>query len=296
MATTNIHLGESFLDRLVKDTYGVNSLGELNQDQMNELDSYMKTSDFTTKSSEFRTQDRNKFQGSMDLFMNKPYTPNALLYKQSLTNPNNTKYLIPRKTTTPTSPSVSNTPSPTPKLMSGTKAQNLSLAKQHGFQSLDAVKEFQTKMGLDATGELNQDTLDRLLWYNTMKEKGYKEGSGSKGFYFNGSGYNYYYTNDKNKYDYTTLPKAFHLSDFAKQNNLTKKKVENGTTYYRYNPTGVGDFYVDSKGNIYNAGAFGAIGPKLNAQSKFGSGYVQDQYNELRKKLSMYQKNGGVIK
>jgi hypothetical protein len=43
MATPNIHLGESFLDRLVKDTYGVNSLGDLSKDQMNELDSYMKT-------------------------------------------------------------------------------------------------------------------------------------------------------------------------------------------------------------------------------------------------------------
>jgi hypothetical protein len=138
------------------------------------------------------------------------------------------------------------------------------------------VKEFQTKMGLDATGELNQDSLDRLLWYNTMKEKGYKEGSGSKGFYFNGSGYNYYYTTDKNKYDYTTLPKAFHLSDFAKQNNLTKKRVENGKTYYRYDPTGAGDFYVDAMGNIYNAGTFGSIGSKLTDQSKFGSGYVQD--------------------
>lgn len=299
MATPNIHLGESFLDRLVKDTYGVNSLGDLSKDQMNELDSYMKTQDFTTKSSAFRTQDRNKFQGSMDLFMNKPDTPNALLYKQSLTSPDNTKYLIPRKTTTTPTPAptaVSETPKPTPKLISGTEAQNLALAKQHGFQSLDAVKEFQTKMGLDATGELNQDSLDRLLWYNTMKEKGYKEGSGSKGFYFNGSGYNYYYTTDKNKYDYTTLPKAFHLSDFAKQNNLTKKRVENGKTYYRYDPTGAGDFYVDAMGNIYNAGTFGSIGSKLTDQSKFGSGYVQDQYNELRNKLSIYQKNGGRIK
>jgi hypothetical protein len=158
------------------------------------------------------------------------------------------------------------------------------------------VKEFQTKMGLDATGEVNQDVLDRLLWYNTMKEKGYKEGSGSNGFYFNGSGYNYYYTNDKNQYDYTTLPKAFHLSEFAKQNNLTKKRVENGMTYYRYDPTGIGDFYVDSRGNIYTAGAFGAIGSKLTDQSKFGNGYVQDEYKKLRNKLSIYQKNGGIIK
>ena len=303
MATPNIHLGESFLDRLVKDTYGVNSLGELNQDQMNELDSYIKTQDFNTKSSEFRTQDRNKFLGSMDLFMNKPDTPNALLYKQSLTTPNNTKYLIPRKTAPDPTPTpapaadpVSSNPNPTPKLISGAEAQNLALAKKHGFQSLDAVKEFQTKMGLEATGELNQESLDRLLWYNTMKEKGYKEGSGSKGFYFNGSGYNYYYTNDKSKYDYTTLPKAFHLSDFAKQNNLTNKRVENGITYYRYDPTGAGDFYVDSRGNIYNTGTFGSIGIKLNDKSKFGSGQIQDQYNALRNKLSIYQKNGGIIK
>jgi hypothetical protein len=126
MANKNIHLGESFLDRLIKDTYGVNSLGELNQDQMNELDAYLKTSDFNTKSSEFRTSDRKKFQGSMDIVMNKPDTPNALFYKESLTNPNNTKYLIPRKTTAPPAtqapPSRSNTPKSTPKLISGTEA------------------------------------------------------------------------------------------------------------------------------------------------------------------------------
>jgi hypothetical protein len=50
MATPNTHLGESFLDRLVKDTYGKNSLGDLSNEQMNELDVYMKSDDFKTKS------------------------------------------------------------------------------------------------------------------------------------------------------------------------------------------------------------------------------------------------------
>ena len=101
MATPNIHLGESFLDRLIKDTYGKNSLGELSTEQMNELDAYMKSDDFKTKSQNFRSKDKTKFEGSVDPFLNKDTDKNKT-YLQSQTNPDTTKYLIPRLTTNST--------------------------------------------------------------------------------------------------------------------------------------------------------------------------------------------------
>ena len=98
MVIKNIHLGESFLDRLVKDTYGKKSLGELSTEQMNELDAYMKSDEFKTKSQNFRSEDRTKFEGSVDHFLGKD-TDKSKTYIQSKTNPDTTKYLIPRLTT-----------------------------------------------------------------------------------------------------------------------------------------------------------------------------------------------------
>ena len=95
MAEKKIHLGESFLDRLIKDTYNKNSLGELSTEQMNELDTYMKSDDFKTKSQNFRSADRTKFEGSVDHFLGKD-TDKSKTYLRSKTNPDTTKYLIPR--------------------------------------------------------------------------------------------------------------------------------------------------------------------------------------------------------
>ena len=138
MATPNIHLGESFLDRLIKDTYGKNSLGELSTEQMDELEAYMKSDEFKTKSQNFRSQDRTKFEGSVDHFSKKD-TEKSKTYLQSLSNPDKTKYLIPRLTTDPT---LTN--------------QWLEIAKSNGFTSLDDVKAFQKKVGLEETGQLNE--------------------------------------------------------------------------------------------------------------------------------------------
>lgn len=241
MAKPKIHLGESFLDRLINDTYGVNSLGELNQDQMNELDYYMKTQDFNTKSQEFRTQDRNKFQGSMDLFRKKPNTPNALLYKQSLTNPNKTKYLIPRFITIPIVPGDS--------LEKDIQKQPLTdqwveIAKRNGFTSLDDVKAFQKKVGLEETGQLNEESLEKLKWYNHMKGLNYNEGSLDNGHVIFSNDDATYYNNGRMKssdgtmynYDYKTLtiehPQSAipTLSDLFKSNYFRKHYNYAGNT------------------------------------------------------------------
>ena len=303
MATPNIHLGESFLDRLVKDTYNKNSLGELSADQMNELTAYMQSDDFKTKSSTFRSKDRSYFEGSVDYLLGKD-TQNKQAYLSHLANPRQTKYLIPQLTSDGTNSvlklgtGLQTTSTQSNKPINNESLQEshwLNLATDNGFSSLDDVKNFQKKVGLAETGQLDDESLARLQWYNTMKEKGYKEKTGDRGFYFNGSGYNYYYTNDKNKYDYTTLPQAFHLSDFAAQNNLTDKKIENGRSYYRYDPDGVGDFYVDQFGNIYNAGTAGSIGTQLNENSKFGSKTVEQQYYNLLEKIFPKKKQGGLL-
>lgn len=95
MENKNIHLGESFLDRLIKDTYNKNSLGDLSTEQMNELNAYIKSDDFKTKSQKFKSTDRTKFEGSMDHFFGKD-TEKSRFYQNSLANPDKTKYLIPR--------------------------------------------------------------------------------------------------------------------------------------------------------------------------------------------------------
>lgn len=94
MAEKNIHLGESFLDRLIKDTYNKNSLGDLSTEQMNALDAYMKSDEFKTQSQNFRSTDRTKFEGSVDHSLGKD-TEKSRFYLNSLANPDTIKYIIP---------------------------------------------------------------------------------------------------------------------------------------------------------------------------------------------------------
>ena len=226
MATPNIHLGESFLGRLIQDTYGKNSLGELSTEQMNELDAYIKSDDFKTKSQNFRSTDKTKFEGSVDHFLGKD-TAKSKAYLQSLSNPDKTKYLIPRlTTTTPVTdrsnthiagttvrPSVSGDSPETVIQEQPLTDQWLAVAKSNGFTSLDDVKAFQKKVGLDQTGQLDEPSLAKLAWYNHMKGLKYSENSlqdGQVSFFNDGKTY---YNNGRmqssngtmSNYDYKTL-------------------------------------------------------------------------------------------
>lgn len=53
---------------------------------------------------------------------------------------------------------------------------------------------------------------------------------------------------------------GFDLDTFAKQAGLSEKKVFDGNTYYRYDPDGLGDYWVSDNGSIYNSSVGGGLG------------------------------------
>jgi hypothetical protein len=55
-------------------------------------------------------------------------------------------------------------------------------------------------------------------------------------------------------------PPKFKFDEFASAQKLEDFKVVNGKRYVRYNPTGIGDFWIDESKNIYNSPGFGGIG------------------------------------
>lgn len=260
MATPNIHLGESFLDRLIKDTYGKNSLGELSTEQMNELDAYMKSDDFKTKSQNFRSTDKTKFEGSVDHFLGKD-TEKSKTYLQSLSNPDQTKYLIPRSTTATTVTDPSNTTGSTvrPSVDDGSTEkvvrkqpvtnQWLEIAKSNGFTSLDDVKAFQKKVGLDQTGQLDESALAKLAWYNHMKGLNYSEKPLQNGqVYFSNEGTSYFNNGrmqssngTMSDYDYKTLTIKPPSSAIPTLSDLFKSKYFRKHYNYAGNTVKIGD-------------------------------------------------------
>ena len=71
---------------------------------------------------------------------------------------------------------------------------------------------------------------------------------------------------------------GFELDTFAKQAGLTEKKVYDGDTYYRYDPDGLGDYWVSSNGTIYNAAIGGGLG---RLRSGVIDGNSMDGYRQL---------------
>ena len=89
----------------------------------------------------------------------------------------------------------------------------LKIASDNGFANLDEVKAFQKKVGLEETGQLNEESLAKLNWYNHMKGLNYSENSlknGQVSFFNDGT---IYYNNGRmqssngtmSNYDYKTL-------------------------------------------------------------------------------------------
>ena len=245
MATPNIHLGESFLDRLVKDTYGKNSLGELSTEQMNELDAYMKSDDFKTKSATFRSSDRTKFEGSLDNFLGKD-TEKSRFYQNSLTNPDKTKYLIPKSTTSVT----------------GTGNDR---------ESTD-------------TGNDNKTTVTAT----STKKTSEKTGTGTSSTASSTTGT----SNGTATVQVTQATPQFKFDSFASDQNLTDFKVINGKKYVRYDPAGIGDFYIDESGKIYDATFGGGVGSEITSTPTSGPMQRRDQYTKLLQLLGKYKTGG----
>lgn len=241
MATPNIHLGESFLDRLIKDTYGKNSLGELSTEQMNELDAYMKSDDFKTKSQNFRSTDKTKFEGSVDRFLGKD-TEKSRFYQTSLTNPDKTKYLIPKLTTT-----------------------------DDGHKSTVTGNDRKTTVTTTSTKKTSARPVTRTS--STASS-----------------------TTGASNATATVLPiqetPQFKFDSFASDQKLTDFKVIDGKKYVRYDPTGIGDFYIDESGKIYDAELGGGVGSEITSTPTSGPTQRRDQYTKLLQLLGKYKTGG----
>ena len=243
MATPNIHLGESFLDRLVKDTYGKNSLGELSTEQMNELDAYMKSDDFKTKSQNFRSTDKTKFEGSVDRFLGKD-TEKSRFYQTALTNPDKIKYLIPKLTTSVT-----------------------------GNDRESTVTGNDRKTTVTATSTKNTSTRPVTVTSSTA--------SSTTGA-----------SNETATEQSTQETPQFKFDSFASDQNLTDFKVIDGKKYVRYDPTGIGDFYIDESGKIYDATFGGGVGSEITSTPTSGPMQRRDQYTKLLQLLGKYKTGG----
>ena len=96
--------------------------------------------------------------------------------------------------------------------------------------------------------------------------------------------------------DYTRYP---HLSVFCleiwKQKFLFQCIIwiakNNVKKYLRYDPDGVGDFYVDADGKIYVIPVGGGLGAELKSRPNWGG----EAYDELLKILNQYYKQGGKM-
>lgn len=243
MATPNIHLGESFLDRLVKDTYGKNSLGELSTEQMNELDAYMKSDDFKTKSQNFRSTDKTKFEGSVDRFLGKD-TEKSRFYQTALTNPDKIKYLIPKLTTSVT-----------------------------GNDRESTVTGNDRKTTVTATSTKKTSTRPVTVTSSTA--------SSTTGA-----------SNETATEQSTQETPQFKFDSFASDQNLTDFKVIDGKKYVRYDPTGIGDFYIDESGKIYDATFGGGVGSEITSTPTSGPMQRRDQYTKLLQLLGKYKTGG----
>ena len=58
----------------------------------------------------------------------------------------------------------------------------------------------------------------------------------------------------------TSAAPRFNLSSFAQEAGLNESRVFDGRTFYRYDPDGVGDFWISEDGNIFNASIGGGLG------------------------------------
>lgn len=136
---------------------------------------------------------------------------------------------------------------PNPELVPRQKVDWMAKAKAAGFNSIDEVKAFQTKHGLVVDGKVGNNTLAKLAELKNAQVAPVQEEVVTT-------------PNTEIVADASAQkPAPFNLQAFAYDNNLSTSVI-NGKTYARYDPAGIGDFWVGEDGTAYYAGAFGHLG------------------------------------
>lgn len=93
----------------------------------------------------------------------------------------------------------------------------------------------------------------------------------------------------------SNTPVVFSINNFANYLNSSDTKIvtKDGKQYLRYDPTGLGDYYVDDQGNIYHSGMFGMLGNQVNHETwSKQQGPEGRVYQQLYNSIINFRKNG----
>lgn len=196
----------------------------------------------------------------------------------------------------------------------------LSRAKQFGFNSIDEVKQWQSKQGLQVDGMFGPKSEQVWNQLNQQVSQGGQKSSdpfawaksqGLKGYTANGRDYYYhpkfgrifadgkvFNPNTKqlgefNNGEVTWNQKQFNLDNFSRRFGDGTLIRRNNKRFFRYDPDGAGDYLVGEDGKIYEAGVHGVPG---EIATDAATGRARRVLKDLQNKIqTSYMQQGGKM-
>lgn len=159
------------------------------------------------------------------------------------------------------------------------------IAKKYGFADSEAVKQWQQKNGLVADGKFGKKSL--VVW-NTQQGSSKAPTLGTATS--NGSVNSSILPKTPSTVAAKTNPVSnipqketnkFNLRQFAQRNGLEITN-QNGREVVRWDPSGFGDFWIDSSGNIYEGGRNFDVTRKFTNSAGLGHGERKNNYEALQ--------------
>ena len=248
------------------------------------LNRYMRSEAGKQAEADFARAESQKYMASVDAFLE--------LGKQR----RDKMFAVPTPITTPSLTSVAsaNKPStsnvsinqPVSKSSSNESAAKLkpidwnAIAKNYGFVDSEAVKQWQKQNGLVADGKFGQKSLSvRNAQQSSSKVP--KSETSTATDSVNASA-------EEQPNPVPNIPQKetnqFNLQQFAQRNGLEITN-QNGQEVVRWDPSGFGDFWIDSSGNIYDGGRTFDVTRKFNNPSGLGHVERKNRYEALQKAI-----------
>lgn len=177
------------------------------------------------------------------------------------------------------------------------------VARNNGFKDVEEVKEYQKMLGVTVDGKWGKESEAAIQQYLALADKGWKQGTAEDGSI-------YFIDPTTNERVWATgrreagqplqnepkNTKVFNVNTFYSKHPKADIKQASGQQFYRYDPDGVGDWYVDQYGNIYEATWGGGIGNRVQRTHKYSSGLEAENFQDLVKLIkASYIKQGGKV-
>ena len=171
------------------------------------------------------------------------------------------------------------------------------VAKKWGFASMDDVAEWQKQNGLVVDGKFGKNSMTK---YNQLKSNEKQPAATT-------SQKTSVPVTRKVSVNQTSAPvsakPAFTVDAFAYDNDLPTTSID-GKLYARYDPQGIGDFWVGENGKVFYAGPFGSLGREVSENDFEQNSAKGNHYNRLKNQLVSYTpsseaankfKKGGIM-